>query len=643
VRFPRRAPSALSGTKVRLLAVVLVIVATAYGAVAGSAASAPAVKQGELPPPVQVRAEPEGVTLEDPAFEALPGARADFGRLGGAVYQVEVPDNWNGRLVLFMHGYGELGPETSATAPDFRRYLIGHGFAWGASSFSSTSLIPGRAVDETAAVWDYFARTYGRPNRTYITGFSMGGAATHIAAERYPDRFDGALALCGAAGQTPSVQIGANFFVAAAYAAGVTQAEYDSADLSTLIQDRIRPALRDPQADKRFEDIMVDLTGGVRAFAREGFRFEEETNWRRVELLVPAGFAPNADTKYRLRTRAATEEFNRDVIRLRTNDEPLRAFVDGNELTGNLQMPLVSLHTTGDGQVPIEQARILQRTIDAAGKGDLLVQRIFRDPSHCGFTTPEQVAGLEALMAWVEDGKKPAGDNVLVRDWRTLGRSFELYPRPGTPEANAVRGAAERVVVRGNLTLDGAPFDSRTLGAVVVRNGLVTPCQYTLPRVENGRYEITVMANAEAGGCGAKDAQIVLWTFAQEKILYSTEVVPWPKNGRRTRFDGSFSTAVPDGAAPATVGFAGEVYDRRVRQMRGGTRIEAYVGETRCAVTSVRRAGSFAGFSMDVVGPESVPGCERGATLTFRINGRPAAETATNELARESPLDLSLK
>jgi hypothetical protein len=470
----------------------------------------------------------------------------------------------------------------------------------------------------------------------------MGGAATHIATERYPDRFDGALALCGAAGQTPSVQIGANFFVAAAYAAGVTQAEYDATtDFSSLIRDRIRPALRDPQVDKRFEDVMVDLTGGPRAFARDGFRFEEETNWRRVELLVTAGLAPNAGTTYRLRTPAATEDFNRGVIRLRSSEEPLHAFVDGNELTGNLQMPLVSLHTTGDGQVPIEQARILQRTVDAAGKSDLLVQRIFRDPSHCGFTTPEQVAGLEALMAWVEDGTKPSGDDVLVRDWRKVGRSFELHPRPGTPEADAVRGAGERVVVRGSLTLDGAPFDSRTLGAVVVRNGLVTPCQYTLPRVENGRYEITVMANAEASGCGAKDARIVLWTFAQEKILYSAEAVPWPKNGRPATFDGSFSTAAPDGAAPTIVGFAGEVYDRRVRQMPGGTRIEAYVGDTRCAVTSVRRAGNFAGFSMDVVGPESVPGCERGATLTFRINGRPAAETATNDRARESPLDLS--
>jgi len=116
----------------RLQVVVIVTVAAVYGAVVGHAAVAAAsagAKGGELPTPVQVRSEPDGITLEDPAFAALPGAHADFGRLGGAVYQVEVPDNWNGRLVLFMHGYGELGPEASATAPDFRRYLIGHGFA----------------------------------------------------------------------------------------------------------------------------------------------------------------------------------------------------------------------------------------------------------------------------------------------------------------------------------------------------------------------------------------------------------------------------------------------------------------------------------------------------------------------------------
>jgi hypothetical protein len=49
----------------------------------------------------------------------------------------------------------------------------------------------------------------------------------------------------------------------------------------------------------------------------------------------------------------------------------------------------------------------------------------------------------------------------------------------------------------------------------------------------------------------------------------------------------------------------------------------------------VRRTGSFLGYIVDVVGPESIPGCARDATISFRVNGRPAIETATNG-SRES-------
>jgi pimeloyl-ACP methyl ester carboxylesterase len=600
--------------------------------------------QQPLPAPVEIRPEPEGVTLEDPAFEPLPGARADFGRLGGSVYQIEVPDDWNGRLVLEMHGYGELGPEARVAPPDFRRYLIGHGIAWGASSFSSTSLIPGRAADETAALWDYFARTYGRPTRSYVTGYSMGGAATHVAAERHPDRFDGALALCGAAGQTHALRIGTDFFVAAAYAAGVSQAEFDAAagDIGGLVRDRMRPALRDPQVHEQFEDILIDLTGGPRPFAREGIHAEEETNWERSQLLVSAKLARNQDRTYRLgpMSNITSEEFNRAAIRFTTNDEARQAFLDGSETTGKVQMPLVTLHSTGDGQVPFDQARIYRRSVERAGKSDLMVQRVVADPGHCGFRTTEIETAFEALMGWVERGDKPQGTD----DLRRLDRTFEQAPRPGTRAADEVRGARSRAVLRGNLTLDGAPLDAEFLGATVQRNGLTSPCQYTLPTVDNGRYEITVFADAEVRGCGAKDALIVLWTYAEDEKLFTTEALPWPGNRRTATFDASFSTAEPNGAAPQRVELAGEVYDRGGNHLTSGTRVEAYVNETRCGVGTVRRTGSFAGYLLAVVGPESIPGCERGATLTFRIDGRPAVETTVNERGgREDLLDLSLR
>jgi hypothetical protein len=627
----------------RVVGLLLAVALVSAPGCRGGAAGGPEPGARPLPPPVMVRPEPDGVTLADPAFKALPGARADFGRLGGAVYQIEVPDRWNGRLLLFMHGFEEFASEAHVSAPDERRYLIAQGYAWGASSFSSTSLIPGRSADETAALWDFFARKYGRPARSYISGLSMGGMATHIAAERYANRFDGALALCGTAGQTPAVRSGADYFVAGAFAAGVTQAEFDATtDIGRLVRDRILPALRDPRATDRFERILVDLTGGPREFDREGIRLEEETNWRRTTLLVVAHIAPNRDTRYRLgpRSPVTSEHFNRAVIRLPLDQALLRTFVQGNDTTGNLQMPLLSLHTTGDGQVPVEQARILQRNVEAAGTDDLLVQRILRDPGHCGFTTTELEASLDALVAWVERGVVPKGNDVLVRDLRRLRPRFELLPREGTREADAVPGARERVIVRGTANLNGASFDSRFLGAVVRTGGLVTPCQLALSSVSNGRYEITVLGEAESSGCGAVGSDVVLWAFADGKITFSRDVVPWPRN-RRATFDATFSTASPGGAVPSRMEFSGEVDDRDGRPVTPGTKIEAYIGGTRCGVASTRRTGSFSGYILSVVGPDAIPGCARGGTIRFRIDGRPALDTAVHEPGSGATLDLT--
>ena len=106
------------------VATAAVILATLLAAGACGGSDTPEAAPKPLPSPVVVRQEPEGVTLEDPAFEALPGATADFGRLGGAVYQIEMPDDWNGRLVLYMHGFEDFRPEAGVSAPDFRTFLI---------------------------------------------------------------------------------------------------------------------------------------------------------------------------------------------------------------------------------------------------------------------------------------------------------------------------------------------------------------------------------------------------------------------------------------------------------------------------------------------------------------------------------------
>ena len=101
--------------------------------------------------------------------------------------------------------------------------------------------------------------------------------------------------------------------------------------------------------------------------------------------------------------------------------------------------------------------------------------------------------------------------------------------------------------------------------------------------------------------------------------------------GRGVSFRPRFASATPDGRVGTIVGFAGEVFDRRGRRLPPGADVTAFIGRTRCAVATTRVIDNFTGFSIDVVGPESIPGCVSGGTITFEVDGRVANETARNE------------
>jgi hypothetical protein len=93
---------------------------------------------------------------------------------------------------------------------------------------------------------------------------------------------------------------------------------------------------------------------------------------------------------------------------------------------------------------------------------------------------------------------------------------------------------------------------------------------------------------------------------------FGTAALPWPAGGAPTNFDIGFATAAPEGAAPRTTEFAGEVFEQDGRQLPDGTRVEARIGNALCGVASVRTNGDFTGFSLSVVGPESIAGCDAG-------------------------------
>ena len=242
------------------------------------------------------------------------------------------------------------------------------------------------------------------------------------------------------------------------------------------------------------------------------------------------------------------------------------------------------------------------------------------------------------LVTLAATGCSNNGPSRTVASTQAVTTSTAAEPAP--PERPAAR---DRAVVHGRATLDGRPFDARFVGAVVLHDGLVTPCQFSLPPVTHGKYSITVYADTESKGCGAQGTRVALWTYARGKTMYSAESVDWPGNGRAAAFAPHFSTSAPHGAVPVTAQFSGSVFEGN-DELPPGTTVEAYVGRTRCGVASVRASDGFTGYVLAVVGPDSIAACIRGARLSFHVNGKVAASAPVRNTppGRQELLDLAL-
>ena len=106
-------------------------------------------------------------TQQAPDFQALPGAKASFGKLGDAVFQIEVPTAWNGDLVMYAHGFAGFGTTVSVEPPPraLREQLVSQGYAWAASSFSQNGYTPGIGADDTLALKLYFEQQFSKAKR----------------------------------------------------------------------------------------------------------------------------------------------------------------------------------------------------------------------------------------------------------------------------------------------------------------------------------------------------------------------------------------------------------------------------------------------------------------------------------------------
>src|SRR5919199_2540970 len=161
--------------------------------------------------------------VHDPGsnFEALPGATAEFGFYDGGAYRIEVPDAWNGGLVLFAHGYRGESPDIFVSDSPLRSHLVALGYAWAASSYRGNSYRPDWGMDDTLALRDLFIQKHGAPTWTILHGQSMGGHVLVASLELHPGVYQGGLAECGVMTGEGEIDFLAAYTAAAEFISGV--------------------------------------------------------------------------------------------------------------------------------------------------------------------------------------------------------------------------------------------------------------------------------------------------------------------------------------------------------------------------------------------------------------------------------------
>ena len=380
------------------------------------------------------------------AFEALPGAKAFFGRYDGGLYRIEIPTNWNGELMLSAHGFttngGERGSLLRLGTPLIREHLIRKGFAWAASSYRCNGYVPGVGLQDTMALTDMFTKFNGgtAPRRVYLTGTSMGGHVTLLGMHEFPTAFAGGLAMCPAGPEL------FDFFTAVGAAAEVVTGLpfKEPATVGDTVRQMTGLLGRPPDyTDKgrQLASVEIQLSGGPRPFAVEGLRtrfIENISGGALAGSTAPSSRAvTNQHYSYRIDAGLGlTNERLNEAVRRKAPDMSVRAgtgpFDELVPFDGQIQRPVLTMHGTGDLFVPIHLEQTLNRAVVAAKHQDLLVQRIYRIAGHCGFNEAEQAKSFDDLVTWVRAGVKPEGDDIFG-DLRDAGRTFTNPLRENDP------------------------------------------------------------------------------------------------------------------------------------------------------------------------------------------------------------------
>jgi len=394
----------------------------------------------------------------------------------GATYLIQCPPGaWNGTLYLYSHGYvtpGGSNPAQDVGDPVTRAWMLGHGYALAGSSYASTGWAIAQALPDQVNTLNAFHSLYGQPKTTVAWGHSLGGIITAGLIQDYPKRFDAALPMCGVLSGgvatwntaldaefafqkliAPSVQIvnitnpAANLQAAEVAGAQAQQTPQGQARLALVsaladIPGWFTPGSPEPAATDYAAQEANQFEWGSQVTFPFVFAFRAELEARaggnpswNTGVNYAADLAKSADfAEVMALYRAAGLNLGQDLRTLNSAprvkaDRSAEAYLIKNiSFNGAISVPVLTMHTTGDGLVVPENEQAYRSAVDQAGRGNLLRQVFVHRAGHCAFTPAETVAAVQTLENRLATGRWHVPSPAAMNDQAAaLGPQLNVF------------------------------------------------------------------------------------------------------------------------------------------------------------------------------------------------------------------------
>ncbi len=404
-----------------------------------------------------------------PEEAAAQGCGPDGLQESGSIYRIcmPAPADYNNRLVIWAHGFQDATepvgiPEDqlcfAGICLDQLFNALGYGFATNSYSKTGLAIVQGAAV--ILDLIDIYAAEQGVPERVYLVGASEGGIITTLLTEQNPASIDGGVAACGPIGDfnRQLEYFGSSRLVFEVLWPGLipggpfNEPEEIAETWPAFFDSVIRPTLeaspalfREWVVAARLPFDSADYLNTALNSAEAVLRYTIVNDADAIETLGGFPF-DNTDRVYQ--GRLLTDYINANVERVVADAAALAEIEANYQTSGDLDRPLITMHTTRDEQVPYFHSPLY--SVKTLLSGDLLLNHLPIDYDrygHCNFSAAESLLSFAVMLLYAGDlfelqgvgeileGEELARFETLARRYgiryRVDGRAKVLSAPPG--------------------------------------------------------------------------------------------------------------------------------------------------------------------------------------------------------------------